>query len=99
MSLINRIIDNNISKNTAALLGALIATVSLTVCITLLWPFGDVVEQIFAGATFFFVFWASLFYWAILAENGTKAWIRILSIFLPALTIIILSFLLKPQSI
>jgi hypothetical protein len=97
VSLINRIFDNNISKNIAATLGAFITTISLTVCITLLWPFGDVVEQIFAGATFFFVFWASLFYWAILAENGTRAWIRIFIIFLPALAIIVISFFLKLQ--
>jgi|TARA_B100001059_G_C17832097_1_gene585344 hypothetical protein len=98
MSLINRIFENNISKNIAATLGAFITTISLTVCITLLWPFGDVVEQIFAGATFFFVFWASLFYWAILAENGAWAWIRMLIILLPALAVITISFLLKSQT-
>ena len=97
MSLTNRIFNNNISKNTAAILGAFITTVALTVCITLVWPFGDVVEQIFAGGTFFFVFWASLFYWAILADNGKKSWTRILTIFLPALAIVIFSFLFKLQ--
>ncbi len=97
MPLTNRFFNNNISKNTAAILGAFITTVALTVCITLLWPFGDVVEQIFAGGTFFFVFWASLFYWAILADNGKKSWIRILTIFLPALAIVIFSFLFKLQ--
>jgi hypothetical protein len=97
MSLASRIINNNTSQNIAAILGTLITTITLTVCITLLWPFGDIVEQIFAGATFFFVFWASLFYWVILAENGMRAWIRILIILLPALAIIAISFFLKLQ--
>lgn len=93
MSLINRIFDNNTSKNTAAILGSFITTIALTVCITLLWPFGDVIEQVFAGGTFFFVFWASLFYWAILADNGIKAWTRMLIVFFPVLAIDIFSLL------
>ena len=95
MSLINRIFYNNVSKNCAAIVGAFITTIALTVCITLLWPFGDLVEQIFAGGTLFFVFWASLFYWAILAKNGVQAWARILIVLLPVLAIDIFSLFLK----
>lgn len=91
MPLLNRILDNNTSKNTAAIFGAFISTVALTVCITLVWPFGDVVEQIFAGGTFFFIFWASLFYWAMLASNGIQAWTRMLIVLLPVLAIDIVS--------
>ena len=91
MHLIIRLFDNNISKNAAAIFGALITTIALTVCITLIWPFGDRIEKIFAGGTFFFVFWASLFYWAILAKNGVVAWSRILIIFFPVLAINIFS--------
>lgn len=91
MSLTDRFLNNNTSKNTAAIVGTLITTIALTVCITLVWPFGDVIEQVFAGATFFFVFWASLFYWAILADSGKQAWIRLLIIFLPVLAINIYS--------
>jgi cobalamin biosynthesis protein CobD/CbiB len=90
---INRFINNNASKNTAAILGTLITTIALTVCITLLWPFGNVIEQIFAGGTFFFVFWASLFYWTVLADTGKQAWGRILIILLPVLAIDIFSLL------
>lgn len=97
MSLTKRFLNNNASKNTAAILGAFICTVALTVCITLLWPFGDVVEQIFAGGTFFFVFWGSLFYWAILANNGMHAWRRILMIFVPVLAIDIISLYFNLQ--
>lgn len=97
MSLAKRIFNNNTSKNTAAILGAFITTIALTVCITLLWPFGDVIEQIFAGGTFFFIFWASLFYWAILAKNGIAAWVRILVILLPALAISLFSFIFNLQ--
>ncbi|MEH6447725.1 MAG: hypothetical protein V7765_03600 [Oleispira sp.] len=93
----NRFINNNASKNTAAIFGTLITTIALTVCITLLWPFGNVVEQIFAGGTFFFIFWASLFYWAILADTGKQAWIRILIILLPVLAIDIFSLLFNLQ--
>lgn len=64
------------SRVTAAILGAFFTTISLTIAITLSWPFGDRVEQIFAGGVFFFVFWAVLFYWALLADNGIKAWQR-----------------------
>lgn len=97
MSLTDRIFNNNASKNTAAILGTLITTIALTVCITLVWPFGDVVEQIFAGGTFFFVFWASLFYWVILADTGNQAWIRLLMIFTPVLAINIFSLFFKSQ--
>ena len=97
MPLIDRIFNNNTSKNIAAIFGAFIATIALTVCITLLWPFGDVVEKIFAGGTFFFIFWASLFYWAILAEDGIKAWMRILIVFFPVLAIDIFSLLFNLQ--
>lgn len=95
MSLLHRAFDNDFSKNSAAILGSLITTIALTVCITLLWPFGDVVEKIFAGGTFFFVFWAGLFYWAILAKNGIEAWIRILIVFLPTLAIDIFSLVIN----
>jgi hypothetical protein len=97
MSLINRFFNHNASKNTAAILGSLLATVALTVCITLLWPFGDIVEQIFAGGTFFFVFWASLFYWAILADSGIQAWTRMLLVLLPILAIDIISLFFNLQ--
>jgi len=75
------------SQIIAALFGALICTVVLTIAITLIWPFGDTVEQIFAGGTFFFVFWAALFYWAMLAPRGTRAWLRMLSILIPAMAL------------
>lgn len=101
MSLTNnyfdRLINNSASKNTAAILGTLITTIALTVCITLLWPFGNVVEKIFAGGTFFFIFWASLFYWAILADTGKQAWSRILIILLPVLAIDTVSLLFNLQ--
>lgn len=97
MSLIKRALNNNISKNIAAIIGSLITTITLTVCITLLWPFGDVVEQIFAGGTFFFVFWASLFYWALLARDGMHAWVRIFIILVPVLVIDIFSLLFNLQ--
>lgn len=87
----SRIINSTASRNSAAILGSLLATVALTVSITLIWPFGDLVEQIFAGGTFFFIFWASVFYWAILAENGTQAWARVLILFCPALIINLVS--------
>ncbi len=95
MPLINRIFDNNFSKNSAAIVGSLITTVALTVCITLLWPFGNAVETIFAGGTFFFVFWAGLFYWAILAKNGIEAWVRILLVLVPTLAIDIFSLVIN----
>ncbi|MBL4796955.1 MAG: hypothetical protein JKY50_06055 [Oleispira sp.] len=97
MSLASRMFDHNFSKNTAAILGSFFTTIALTVCITLLWPFGGVVEQIFAGATFFFVFWALLFYWAILADNGRQAWKRILIIFTPTLAIDLASLFFNLQ--
>jgi hypothetical protein len=75
------------SQVIAAVLGALICTVALTIAITLVWPFGDTVEQIFSGGTFFFVFWAALFYWAMLAPRGTRAWLRMLSIIVPAVAL------------
>lgn len=97
MSFTNRFLNNNASKNTAAILGTLLTTIALTICITLLWPFGDIVEQIFAGGTFFFIFWASLFYWAILAKTGIQAWSRILIIFLPTLAIDLISLFFNLQ--
>jgi hypothetical protein len=97
MSLLKRFLNNNTSKNTAAILGSFICTVALTVCITLHWPFGDVVEQIFAGGTFFFIFWGSIFYWAILATNGMHAWTRILMISVPVLAIDIISLYFNLQ--
>jgi len=75
------------SQIIAAILGALICTITLTISITLIWPFGDTVEQIFAGGTFFFIFWAALFYWAMLAPRGTRAWLRMLSILIPAMAL------------
>jgi len=75
------------SRIIAALLGGLICTVALTIAITLVWPFGDTVEQIFAGGTFFFIFWAALFYWAILSPRGSRAWLRMLSILIPAMAL------------
>ncbi|ASP38510.1 hypothetical protein CHH28_07415 [Bacterioplanes sanyensis] len=71
-------LNSTLSRVSAALVGALIATVLLTLCITLWWPFGDEVEQIFAGGVFFFVFWAGFFYWALLAVGGLQAWRRML---------------------
>lgn len=97
MSLTDRLLNNNISKNTAAIFGTLITTIALTVCITLTWPFGDVVEKIFAGGTFFFVFWASLFYWAILAGSGKQAWGRLLIVLLPVLVINTFSIFFNSQ--
>jgi small neutral amino acid transporter SnatA (MarC family) len=94
-SYISNKLNSHGSRITAAVLGSLITTVALTVCITLIWPFGDLIEQIFAGGTFFFVFWASLFYWAILAEGGKKAWLRILALFFPVLAIDIISLTFK----
>ena len=75
------------SRNIAALLGSFLATVLLTIAITLLWPFGSLVEQVLAGGVFFFIFWACVFYWAILAKDGLQAWTRILSLLIPALAI------------
>lgn len=95
--ILSQLFIGNGSKNTAAILGSLLTTIVLTVCITLLWPFGDIVEQIFAGGTFFFVFWASLFYWAILANNGLQAWKRILIIFIPVLAVDLISLYLNLQ--
>jgi len=77
-----RTLDGNSSQITAAILGAFLTTISLTIAITLSWPFGDEVEQIFAGGVFFFVFWAALFYWALLADGGLKAWVRVGSLLL-----------------
>lgn len=95
MSSLKQKLSGQTSKNSAAILGALITTVALTVCITLVWPFGDLIEQIFAGGTFFFVFWAGLFYWAILAKDGQQAWLRILMILIPALAIDVISLMNK----
>lgn len=65
------------SRVIASIIGAFFATITLTIAITLSWPFGDRVEQVFAGGVFFFVFWACLFYWALLADNGIKSWQRV----------------------
>lgn len=64
-------------KITAALLGGFFATVALTVAITMIWPFGDRIEQIFAGGIFFFVLWSFSFYWALLARSAAIAWLRV----------------------
>jgi small neutral amino acid transporter SnatA (MarC family) len=85
------IIRSAASRNIAAIAGSFLATVALTISITLLWPFGNLVEQVLAGGIFFFIFWASIFYWAILAQNGLKAWTRILILLVPALAIDIIS--------
>jgi hypothetical protein len=85
------IIRSTGSRNIAAIVGSFLATVALTISITLLWPFGNLAEQVLAGGTFFFIFWASVFYWAILAQDGLKAWIIILIFLVPALTIYIIS--------
>jgi len=87
----SQMIKSTGSRNTAAILGSFLATVALTIAITLLWPFGDLVEQVFAGGTFFFIFWAAVFYWAILATDGTKAWGRVFILLIPALVIDIIS--------
>ena len=80
------IIRSTGSRNIAAIIGSFLATVALTISITLLWPFGSLAEQVFAGGIFFFIFWASVFYWAILALDGLQAWTRILILLIPALT-------------
>jgi|TARA_B110000003_G_scaffold241111_1_gene248176 hypothetical protein len=85
------IIRSTGSRNIAAIIGSFLATVALTISITLLWPFGSLAEQVFAGGIFFFIFWASVFYWAILALDGLQAWTRILILLIPALTIDIIS--------
>ncbi len=87
MNKFKQTLNGTASKITAAVLGALICTIALTIAITLVWPFGDTVEQIFAGGTFFFVFWAALFYWAMLAPRGAQAWLRMLSILVPAMVL------------
>ncbi|WP_419810615.1 hypothetical protein [Bacterioplanoides sp.] len=81
MNRLKQRLDSTTSRVIAAILGAFLTTITLTIAITLSWPFGDKVEQIFAGGVFFFVFWASLFYWALLASGGLKAWARIGSLF------------------
>jgi hypothetical protein len=81
------ILNSPASQITAAVLGSLICTVALTIAITLVWPFGGKIEQIFAGGTFFFVFWAAIFYWAILAPKGSRAWVRIVSILIPTMAL------------
>ncbi len=64
-------------KIAAALLGGFFATVAVTVAITMIWPFGDRIEQIFAGGIFFFVLWSFSFYWALLARSAAVAWWRV----------------------
>ncbi len=75
------------SRICAAMLGSLLATITLTIGITMLWPFGDTTEKVFAGGVFFFVIWAALFYWAILSQSGGRAWLKVLGVFLPMLLI------------
>lgn len=87
----NKTIRSTSSRNIAAIVGSFLATVALTISITLLWPFGSLAEQVFAGGTFFFVFWAVVFYWAVLAQDGLQAWTRIFILLLPALAIDIIS--------
>jgi type VI protein secretion system component VasK len=82
-----KILNSTASQITAAVLGSLICTVALTIAITLVWPFGDKIEKIFAGGTFFFIFWAAIFYWSLLAPKGSKAWVRIVSILIPAMAL------------
>lgn len=85
------IIRSTVSRNMAAIVGSFLATVALTIAITLLWPFGNLAEQVLAGGTFFFIFWASVFYWAILAQDGLQAWSRVFILLVPALAIDIIS--------
>jgi hypothetical protein len=85
------IIRSTGSRNIAAIIGSFLATVTLTISITLRWPVGNLAEQVLAGGTFFFIFWACVFYWAILAQDGLHAWARILILLIPALTIDIIS--------
>ena len=86
-----KVIRSTGSRNIAAIVGSFLATVALTIAITLLWPFGDLVEQVLAGGTFFFIFWASIFYWATLAQDGLQAWTRVLILLVPAVTIDIIN--------
>jgi hypothetical protein len=86
-----KIIRSTGSRNMAAIVGSFLATVALTISITLLWPFGSLAEQVLAGGTFFFIFWASIFYWSILAQDGLQAWTRIFILLVPALAIDIIS--------
>ena len=74
--------ERTAGKWLAGSVGGFFTTVVMTVAITLLWPFGDRIEQIFAGGVFFFVFWSVLFYFAMLAASGLRAWGRIGSLFL-----------------
>tara|TARA_B110000196_G_C20646829_1_gene431096 strand:+ start:130 stop:408 length:279 start_codon:yes stop_codon:yes gene_type:complete len=86
-----KIIGSTASRNIAAIVGSFLATVALTISITLLWPFGSLAEQVLAGGTFFFIFWASVFYWAVLAQDGLQAWTRVFILLVPALAIDIIS--------
>ena len=81
------IFNGTASRVCAAILGSLLATVVLTIGITMLWPLGDTIEKVFAGGVFFFVIWAGLFYWAILSKSGGRAWVKVLGVFLPMLLI------------
>jgi len=82
MKALLRALNSSASRISAAILGAFLTTISLTIAITLSWPFGDAVEHIFAGGVIFFVFWAAPFYWALLADGGLKAWARVGSLLL-----------------
>lgn len=87
MAWFKQLVNGNGSRILAAMLGSLLATITLTIGITMLWPFGDTIEKVFAGGVFFFVIWAGLFYWAILSQSGARAWLKVLGVFLPMLLI------------
>ena len=87
MAWLKKIANGNASRISAAIVGSLLATVVLTIGITMLWPLGDTIEKVFAGGVFFFVIWAGLFYWAILSQSGGRAWLKVLGVFLPMLLI------------
>lgn len=77
----------------AASIGGFLCTVSLTILITLAWPFGNDVEQVFAGGMLFFILWSGLFYWIVRSRAGKKAWGRVL-IFLAPIAILDIGLLL-----
>jgi hypothetical protein len=87
MAWLKKLANGNASRICAAIIGSLLATVVLTIGITMLWPLGDTIEKVFAGGVFFFVIWAGLFYWAILSQSGGRAWLKVLGVFLPMLLI------------
>lgn len=83
----SKLYQNPFALISAATLGGFLATVSLTILITLIWPFGSNVEQVFAGGMLFFVIWSALFYYIILTRSGKKAWLRVLSFVLPIIVL------------